>query len=163
MPIFNSGSLRAKRSNLIGTVLALIIASISACGSETGTETGNPATTTEQAAAPATVTLSTLQTDIFTPSCAKAGCHAASSAAGGMSLAAGDSFANLVGVTSTEAASLKRVAAGSSSTSYIINKLEGTQSSVGGSGSRMPKDASALTDAQIQSIKDWIDAGAKND
>ncbi|MBI2067303.1 MAG: hypothetical protein HYW02_03420 [Deltaproteobacteria bacterium] len=109
-----------------------------------------------------TSTLSSIQTNIFTPNCAKSGCHSSSSASGGLDLSLGSSFKNLVDVASTEATNLQRVEPRNASNSYLINKLEGTQSSAGGSGVQMPKGSSALTSAQIQSIKDWINAGAQN-
>lgn len=114
-------------------------------------------TTSQQSSAP---TLSQIQSDIFTPSCATAGCHN-SSAAGGLRLDAGNSFGNLVNVTSAEAGSLKRVNPGSSSSSYIINKMENTQGSVGGSGTVMPPGG-ARPSSEIQKVKDWINAGASN-
>lgn len=107
-------------------------------------------------------TLSSIQENIFTPTCATAGCHSATSAAGGLSLASGEAFGELVGVESTEATGVNRVTASDSADSYLINKLEGAQSDAGGSGVQMPKNASALTTDQINTIKEWIDAGAEN-
>ena len=91
---------------------------------------------------------------IFTRSCAKSGCHAGTTLAQGLSLEAGKSYDNLVGVASTEVA-LKRVEPGRSDLSYLINKLEGT-----GIGDRMPQGGPFLPDAEVQVIKDWIAQGA---
>ena len=94
-----------------------------------------------------------------------------------MSLQASDSFASLVGVPSCEAPALKRVEPGSSAASYLMVKLEGTQSSilggggcaacsvlgisVGDCGGRMPLSGPPyLPDAEIQRIGEWIDQGA---
>lgn len=109
-----------------------------------------------------TGTLSSIQTNIFTSKCATSGCHSASSASAGLSLAAGQSFDQLVGVTSAQLATMNRVTANDTANSYLIYKLEGTQSSVGGSGSTMPRGSSALSNAEIQAIKDWMNAGASN-
>ncbi len=104
-------------------------------------------------------TLTQLQTDIFTPSCAKSGCHAGSSPQQGMNLSAGQTFGNIVAVASQEAPPLNRVQPGDPDNSYLVQKIEGT-ASVGG---RMPLDGPPfLSNAQIQSIRAWIAAGAEN-
>src|SRR5215218_9636550 len=54
-------------------------------------------------------TFTRIQTQIFTPVCAKAGCHAAGSAPSGLVLEAGQSYGDLVGHRSTENGSLDRV------------------------------------------------------
>ena len=69
-------------------------------------------------------------------------------------------FAAMVGKPSTGAPAVNYVEAGDSAKSYIINKLEGTQIEAGGMGAKMPL-AGTVTPVQIQTIKDWIDAGAK--
>jgi hypothetical protein len=115
---------------------------------------------------------------IFTASCATAFCHGSPLGAP-MSLLSADSYASLVGAASCEAAALKRVAPGDSAGSYLVVKLEGTQSAIlaaggcqacsisGGSvancGSRMPLTGPPyLPDAEIRLIRDWIDQGAEN-
>jgi hypothetical protein len=52
-----------------------------------------------------------------------------------------------------------RVVPGSSATSLLYNKVNGTQDC----GVRMPKGDPALSAANIATIKDWIDQGAPND
>jgi len=127
-----------------------------ACGGSTATDDAGANDTTLEA------TLSSIQENIFTPSCASSGCHSNTSASAGLSLAEGESFDALVGVASTEAATLNRVTAGDPDASYLIHKLEGTQVGVGGSGSRMPASGSFLSDEEVQVIRDWITAGAEN-
>lgn len=105
-----------------------------------------------------TATLTSIQTHIFTPTCAVAGCHSSSSSSGELSLTGGESFGALVGVTSSQQPSLKRVTANDPSNSYLIKKLEGTEIT----GSRMPRGGAALTTEQIQTIKDWITGGAQD-
>lgn len=107
-------------------------------------------------------TLSSIQQNIFTPSCASGGCHSSTSASAGLSLAEGESFDNLVGVAATQLLEMNRVKPGDPDNSYLVHKVEGTQSTVGGSGSRMPKDGLTLSDEKIQAIRDWIEAGAEN-
>ena len=43
--------------------------------------------------------------------------------------------------------------------SYLIHKLDGRAGIV---GNRMPEDAPFLTAAEIDVIKEWINAGAQN-
>ena len=58
---------------------------------------------------------------------------------------------------------LDRVDPGDSENSYIIHKLRGTHSEVGGSGERMPQGGPYLDDATIDAIAGWIDAGASEE
>ena len=70
---------------------------------------------TEPAPAPGGVpalTFTQIQTQIFTPVCAKAGCHAAGSSPSGLVLEAGQSYGNLVGRPAAENGTLDRVAPG---------------------------------------------------
>ena len=121
--------------------------------------------------APATATVSNstgvtpflfseLQSQVFSMSCALAGCHAGSSPQAGLDLSAGQSYANLVNVPSTEVGTLLRVKAGDAANSYLIRKLEGGPDIV---GARMPFGGPPLSQDVINRIRAWIDAGAPND
>ncbi len=55
---------------------------------------------------------------------------------------------------------LSLVEPGSHEESYFWHKVNGSQGSVGGMGSRMPRDAEPLPQEQIDQIAAWIDAGA---
>jgi mono/diheme cytochrome c family protein len=115
---------------------------------------------TEPAPAPGGVpalTFTQIQTQIFTPVCAKAGCHAAGSSPSGLVLEAGQSYGNLVGRPAAENGSLDRVAPGNPDRSYLILKLRGDPSI---SGERMPLGGPYLTSDQIEGIAAWIRAGA---
>ena len=57
------------------------------------------------------------------------------------------------------AASLKRVAPGDPTNSYLYRKITG----VGITGDRMPQGGPYLSDAQIALVRDWIRRGAPND
>jgi uncharacterized protein (TIGR03118 family) len=108
------------------------------------------------------VTLSQLQSSVFTPLCS--GCHNGSNPPGGplpgsQNLTAGNSFAALVGVASIEQPALRRVKAGDPDNSYLIQKLEGAP---GISGSRMPLGGAALDPATLDQIRSWIASGAPN-
>ena len=100
--------------------------------------------------------LASIQANVFTPRCAISGCHTGGSAPQGLSLAAGSSFANLVGVVSNEVPSLLRVAPGDPDASYLIRKLQG-EAAVGG---RMPLIGPPLPQSTVDVIREWISNGA---
>lgn len=92
--------------------------------------------------------------------CGVAGCHGAETAAAGLVLAGGAAYTNLVGVPSTQVPRLKRVEPAESDSSYLVNKLEGTQATVGGTGNRMPPGLPR--DAGFSAaVWRWIEKGAE--
>jgi mono/diheme cytochrome c family protein len=103
-------------------------------------------------------TFAQIQTQIFTPVCAKSGCHASGSSPSGLVLEAGQSYGNLVGHRAAESP-LDRVSPGHPDGSYIILKLRGDPSIT---GERMPLGGPYLSPAQIEGIAAWIRAGAAN-
>jgi hypothetical protein len=70
-------------------------------------------------------------------------------------------FAKLVGVTSTSSRCMNRplVVASQPDQSVFLLKLSATPPC----GSRMPLGGNALSDAQLEKVRSWISAGAKND
>lgn len=103
-------------------------------------------------------TFSSIQRDVFTPSCAISGCHAGKNAPYGLDLSADVAYANLVNVASGEQPGMLRVAPGKSSESFLIKKLLGQNTS------RMPPAPAPPLDASvIDSIRAWIDRGAPQD
>jgi uncharacterized protein (TIGR03118 family) len=106
------------------------------------------------------VTLSELQSTIFTPICSACHTGTGSSLPGSMNLTAGHTFTSLVGVPSVEQPAVLRVKAGDPTNSYVIRKLEGT---AGITGARMPFGGPYLDQATIDKVKAWITAGAHND
>lgn len=106
------------------------------------------------------VTLTQIQQQVFSPICS--GCHTgptSSALPSGMNLTtAANSFAALVGVESIEVSGLSRVESGDPDNSYLIDKLEGTQTV----GTRMPQGGPFLNQATINMIRDWITDGAPN-
>ncbi len=98
---------------------------------------------------------------ILTQSCAGngGGCHPSS---GNLNLDSGAAYAALVNVAAPECSNstgLKYVVPGSPSTSYIIDKLNGTNLCA---GVQMPFGAAPLSASDIQTISDWICEGAPN-
>ncbi|MDA1063277.1 MAG: Ig-like domain-containing protein [Proteobacteria bacterium] len=102
-------------------------------------------------------TFSAIQANVFTPSCATAGCHAGANPPASLNLDATNSYAMLVGVASSQNAGVLRVNPGMPNNSYLIQKLEGT-----GSDGRMPPSG-ALPAASITTIRQWITDGAMDD
>ena len=104
-------------------------------------------------------TLTELQTDIFTPSCDRFGCHNADSARAGLVLAAGTSFAELVNEPSSQRSEFDRVEPGDPENSYLVKKLRGDADIT---GDRMPAGDPSLTDAQFARVISWISDGARD-
>lgn len=93
---------------------------------------------------------------IFTGNCAVALCHN-STAQQGLNLTAGVAYDNIVSVNSTEVPSLMIVHPSDASNSYLVHKIEGTQSV----GERMPRGRTPLSSDDITTIKNWINQGAE--
>lgn len=135
-------------------VLSMVLACSSCAGDGTGLdEFGNPLT--PGGPAPLEATLTGIQANIFTPICTR--CHTGAAAPLGLALDLGLARGNLLGVQSVEVPELQRVNPGSPEESYVIWKIEGRSSIVGG---RMPLGLNPLTAEQIAAIRGWIEAGA---
>lgn len=104
-------------------------------------------------------TLTRVQTEIFTPTCAVLGCHDPFGNQSQLNLTRGNSHSQIVGRPSVQAPNLNRVQAGQPDLSYLYRKILGT----GITGDRMPQGGPPLTDAQKKLIRDWIRRGAPND
>ena len=106
-----------------------------------------------------TATFTRVQNEIFTPSCAVAGCHDTIGQQSQLVLSAGRAYANTVGVPSVEMPALPRVAPNDPTGSYLYRKITGA----GITGERMPLGSPPLPDAQLQLVRNWIRRGAPND
>jgi mono/diheme cytochrome c family protein len=104
-----------------------------------------------------TATFSSIQVNVFTPTCAT--CHSGAAAPHGLRLDAANSYALLVGVPSDEQPSILRVKANDPNNSYLVQKIQGTAAT----GERMPAGLPALPQATIDAIRQWITNGAMND
>ena len=94
--------------------------------------------------------------------CALADCHATESAAAGLVLESDLSYGNLVDHPSTQVPRLVRVRPGQADSSYLVQKLQGTQTTVGGSGERMPKGGQ-VDPGFLDRLRRWIWNGAARD
>ena len=101
---------------------------------------------------------SEIQASVFTPSCATVGCHSGAGASAGLSLDAANSYAELIGIASSQDAAILRVAPNNPNNSYLIQKMEDTAAT----GGVMPPGG-ALPQADINVIRQWIVNGALDD
>ena len=103
-------------------------------------------------------TLASIQADVFTPNCAKSGCHTGAGAPFGLNLDPGFSLGNLYMIASPQDMSRTRVIPMDPDGSFLIQKLEGTTLIV---GARMPADGPPyLQQTTVDVIRQWIQNGA---
>lgn len=101
-------------------------------------------------------TIAFLQANIFSPICSE--CHFGSNAPFGLRLDSEESsYSFLVDVSSGERPELLRVSPGNPDESYIVLKIEGDTSIVGG---QMPLNRPPLSPDDIEDLRDWISTGA---
>jgi hypothetical protein len=138
-------------------VLAILSFSAAACTKEKR----EPPLATGGATGPAT--LSSMQAEIFTLSCAISGCHDnRATPAGALTMTSVQAtYAGLVNRNSTQAPGRKLVAPAAPDDSYLVDKLTGVHLAVGGTGRRMPQDAAPLTPEEIDRVVTWINDGAQ--
>ena len=97
-----------------GLILVLVSGILGACGGGggSGVAAAPPAPPPPPPPPPITAVFSSIQTGVFTPTCATAGCHTGAGAPQGLRLDDVNSYALLVGVASSEMPAILRVAAG---------------------------------------------------
>jgi hypothetical protein len=94
---------------------------------------------------------------IFDHAC---GCHMTSNPAAGLALGQDDGYEALVDVENQDG--LVFVSPGDVDASYLVNKVEDTQDEVDeGKGKMMPPSGDGLSDDEKETIRLWIEAGAK--
>ena len=106
-----------------------------------------------------TATFTRVQGEVFSVSCALAGCHAGAAPQAGMDLSPTASFAATVRVPSTQRSELARIEPSEPDRSYLVLKVRGDPGIL---GSRMPLTGS-VTAAQVQLVVDWVRRGAPRD
>ena len=98
---------------------------------------------------------------IFDASCAEAFCHGDPNV--GLDLRRGRSWEALVGVPSLSVPELDRVEPGQPDASFLVHKLQGTQTQFGpAGGSQMPFSRAPLPDVEIELVRSWIEQGAED-
>ena len=133
-------------------LLLVLVVGAAACGSDSPTAP----TPTTPAAGSLMPTLSSIQSVVFNDSCV--GHHGDHATEANLDLTTGQSFSNLVNVQSTQVA-FDLVEPTDAENSYLIHKLDGRAGIV---GDRMPPAGPFLSQADIDVIKQWINAGAQN-
>ncbi|MDI3259396.1 MAG: TIGR03118 family protein [Sinobacteraceae bacterium] len=109
------------------------------------------------------VTLTQIQSQVFTPICSS--CHngQGSTLPGSMDLRDGHSYSNIVNVASQEQPSLLRIKPGDPDNSYLIRKVQGEPNI---SGARMPfgcpNTQPCLSQQTIDMMRQWVAEGAQN-
>lgn len=142
------------RSRPVRNAILLAALLLAACGdvklpTEPSVEPEGPAFTFAQ-----------VQAQIFTPNCAKAGCHSAAAASNGLVLEAGSAYSEIVSQPAVGNSSLDLIEPGDPDRSYLIKKLRGDPDIT---GARMPLDnPGSLTQEQLDGIVGWVLAGAPN-
>ena len=136
------------------SLLALASAMLIACGGGGGGGGGNNPPPPPPAFG---ANFSEIQANVFTPTCATAGCHTGAGAPGGLRLDAANSYGLLVGVASAQMPTLLRVEPSDPDDSYLIMKLEGN------AGTQMPLGGTPLPQSTIDIIRQWITDGAIDD
>jgi len=139
-----------KKVGARSAVSLLILLAGAACGGDSGDPT---APEEPDGLMP---TLSTIQTQVFDQFCSVH--HGPAGAAADLDLSSGQSFTNLVNVSSTQV-ELNLVAPGDADASYLVHKVEGRAGIV---GRQMPIGMLPLTNEEIDAIRQWINAGARN-
>jgi hypothetical protein len=86
-------------------------------------------------------------------------CHNSDDPHGGLSLARGVAYDQIVNSPSGQS-KLPRISPGEPDESYLIRKIEGTHLAAGGSGFAMPIGFFRVPDADRAILRKWVSAGA---
>jgi hypothetical protein len=142
---------RRRRASLY----ALTFSFLSGCaGDGEGLDENGRPSTPGSAGTALTADFNSIQDNIFTPVCTS--CHTGATAPRGLRLDAGNSYALLVGVASSQVPTVQRVQPGNPAASYLIQKLQGTAAV----GARMPLGGPFLPSSTVDVISEWIRNGA---
>lgn len=151
-PVMNPTRTRAGIAFIALIASAAALQGCSAGSGEGLNVSGRPLS--ESGDVPLAGTLESIQVNVFDASCTS--CHAGAAAPLGLQLDAGNSYVNLVGVSSRQVGSLLRVAPGDPDASYLVRKLEGTAAE----GEQMPLGGPPVPAGTIAFVRQWISDGA---
>lgn len=145
---------------MVRCLLLAAAPAVAACGGDSPIAPLTPPTAPTTPTAPPTgtltATLSSIQRELFNPSCISH--HGLNATEADLNLTEGESFASLVNVASAQVG-LDRVEPGAAENSYLIRKLAGSDGIV---GARMPPQGPFITDDALDVIRAWINDGAQN-
>jgi hypothetical protein len=100
---------------------------------------------------------------VFMYGCVHFGCHYRERNAEGLVLGEGVDPENLINIASRQNPSMNRITPFDGANSYLLHKITGTQSYIGGYGERMPyQRIDPLRDEEIGAVREWIGGGAKS-
>jgi hypothetical protein len=145
------------------TIAALGLAALSACGDDAPAADAGPPPDADPLCIEAMShsDLEWIQTNVFTPSCSRfTACHQGNALmAGELSLEAGETISEMVGVESSLFPEFDRVVAGDSASSYLmvqLGSIDGPRTEAG----TMPYNSPLLCIEIRDAIARWIDEGA---
>ena len=139
--------------------IAIVALALAACGAGSGEgldQNGQPLSGGGAPPGGLAPTLASIQDNVFSVRCAIPECHGGGNVQYGLRLDPGFSAGNLINVPSPRNPNLIRVIPGDPDASFLIQKLQGTQTL----GDRMPDGGPYLTTAQVNVIRQWIQDGA---
>ncbi len=144
---------------VLAIVALMLLAAGCKGGGQSGTQQSGDVGKSSQTQAQMTAAMFGMDVQpIFTNRCALSSCHGDAKSAD-MQLSPGLAYSNIVNVRSSEDPSFMRIMPGQPDSSYLVMKIEGRQKV----GVRMPAIDGPLSAKQIQAVRSWIEAGAKND
>lgn len=143
-------------------VLTVVVAAALAGCAGNGPPPATPTPTPIETQTGSGVTIDQLEQQVFNPHCLSAGCHNAGDDAGSLILEPGRAWGELVEVTPDNPAAAEagwqRADAQNPDNSFLLKKLEGVS---GIYGSRMPLAQPALSEADINLVRQWILDGCR--
>jgi hypothetical protein len=107
----------------------------------------------------ASATLTEVQEDIFSPSCAFSSCHDSAAAEADLDLSAGASHGELVNMESVYWPGHILVVPGDPDASYLLAKVGGPGEI---QGDHMPVGTDGISEERIEAIRSWIKDGAQD-
>jgi hypothetical protein len=146
----------------VRAAIGIVALALAACGAGSGEgldQNGQPLSSGGNLLPPVPAlapTLASIQANVFSVDCAVPGCHGGAGAQQGLRLDPGFAAGNLINVPSPRDSNLIRVVPGNPDASFIIQKLEGTQTL----GDRMPDGGPYLPQSTTDVIRQWIQDGA---
>jgi hypothetical protein len=128
------------------------------CGGSCGSCTSPQSCASSQCAWPSKSFGSDVYPIIKNHGCAGTSCHGGARPAQGLDMSSQSvAYGSLVNVASSECKSRKLVLPGAPASSYMLDKVKGTNLC---SGSKMPKTGTGLSSAEINTVASWIGSGA---
>lgn len=150
------------RAGATGVALLAIGCMFSACAGSGGDGGGGPAAPTCRSQVPGNpVSFTSNIQPIFDRSCALSGCHLPPTLNGGLNMAAGRSYAQLVGIPSQQQPRVLRVKRGDPDASYLYQKIIAAPTIAGvimpqGCPGTPLNGAQCLTADETDAIRTWI-------